>query len=58
MCVGAEENQAHRCDFYGLRVQEQPLFLVSFSTVFFSYGSSPIEVKILMLEQTKNKGCS
>ena len=25
MCVGAEENQAHRCDPYGLRVQEQPL---------------------------------
>ena len=28
MCVGAKENQAHRCDPYGLRVQEQPLFLV------------------------------
>ena len=28
MCNGAEENQAHCCDPYGLRVQEQPLFLV------------------------------
>ena len=27
MCIGAEENYAHRCDPYGLRVQEQPLFL-------------------------------
>ena len=28
MCNGAEEKQADRCDPYGLRVQEQPLFLV------------------------------
>ena len=28
MCVGAEENQTHCCDHYGLRVQEQTLFLV------------------------------
>ena len=28
MCNGAEEDEAHRCDPYGLRVQEQPLFLV------------------------------
>ena len=28
MCHGAKEKQAHRCDPYGLRVQEQPLFLV------------------------------
>ena len=26
MCNGAEEKQAHRCDPYGLRVLEQPLF--------------------------------
>ena len=26
-CNGAEENQAHRCDPYDVRVQEQPLFL-------------------------------
>ena len=32
MCNGAEENQAHCCDPYGLRVQEQPLFLV-FSSI-------------------------
>ena len=24
MCNGAEENQAHCCNPYGLRVQEQP----------------------------------
>ena len=59
MCDGAEEKQAHRFDPYGLRVQEQPLFLVCSRIVFFySYASSPIEVKIFMLEQTKNKGCS
>ena len=34
MCIGAEEKQAHRCDPYDLRVQEQPLFLVCSSTVF------------------------
>ena len=32
MCNGAEEKQAHSCDPYGLRVQEQPLFLVCSST--------------------------
>ena len=26
MCNGAEEKQAHRCDPYGPRVQEQPFF--------------------------------
>ena len=35
MCNGAEEKQAHRCDPYGLRVQEQPLFLVC-SRIFFT----------------------
>ena len=30
MCVGAEENQVHRYDPYGLRVQKQPLFLSLF----------------------------
>ena len=34
MCIGAEENQAHCCDPYGLRVQEQPLFLVCSRIVF------------------------
>ena len=34
MCNGAEEKQAHRCDPYGLRVQEQPLFLVCSRIVF------------------------
>ena len=58
MCNGAEEKQAHRCDPYGLRAQEQTLFLVCSRFVFYSYGLSPIEVKLLMLEQTKNKGCS
>ena len=33
-CNGAEDNQAHRCDPYDLRVQEQPLFLVCSSIVF------------------------
>ena len=33
-CNGAEENQAHRCDHYDLRVQEQPLFLVCSRIVF------------------------
>ena len=33
-CNGAEENQAHRCDPYDLRVQEQPLFLVCSRIVF------------------------
>ena len=38
-CNGAEENQAHRCDPYGLQVQEQPLFLVFSSiTIFASVG--------------------
>ena len=42
MCNGAEENQAHRCDPYGLRVQEQPLFLVCSSiTIFTSVGLGP-----------------
>ena len=42
MCVGADENQAHRCDPYGLRVQEQPLFLVCSSiTIFTSVGLGP-----------------
>ena len=36
MCVGAEENQAHHCDPYGLRVQEQPLFLVCSSITIFT----------------------
>ena len=36
MCNGAEEKQAHRCDPYGLRVQEQPLFLVCSSIGFFT----------------------
>ena len=36
MCNGAEEKQAHRCDPYGLRVQEQPLFLVCSRIVFFT----------------------
>ena len=36
MCNGAEENQAHRCDPYGLRVQEQPLFLVCSSITIFT----------------------
>ena len=44
MCNGAEEKQAHRCEPYGLRVQEQPLFWVCSRIVFYSYGSSPIEV--------------
>ena len=34
MCNGAEEKQAYPCDPYGLRVQEQPLFLVCSSIVF------------------------
>ena len=42
MCNGAEENQAHCCDPYGLRVQEQPLFLVCSSiTIFTSMGLDP-----------------
>ena len=42
MCNGAEENQAHHCDPYGLRVQEQPLFLVCSSiTIFTSMGLDP-----------------
>ena len=36
MCGGAEENQVHRCDPYGLRVQEQPLFLVCSSITIFT----------------------
>ena len=36
MCNGAEEKQAHRCDPYGLRVQEQPLFLVCSRIVLFT----------------------
>ena len=60
VCNGAEENQTHCCDPYGLRVQEQPLFLVCSSIMYYfqSYRSSPIEVKIVMLEQIKNIGCS
>ena len=42
MCNGADENQAHLCDPYGLRVQEQPLFLVCSSiTSFTSVGLGP-----------------
>ena len=41
-CNGAEENQAHRCDPYDLRVQEQPLFLVYSSiNIFTSMGLDP-----------------
>ena len=41
---GADENQGHRCDPYGLRVQEQPLFLVCSSiTIFTPYGPSPTD---------------
>ena len=41
-CNGAEENQAHRCDPYDLRVQEQPLFLVCSSIGnFTSMGLDP-----------------
>ena len=36
MCNGADENQAHCCDPYGLRVQEQPLFLVCASITIFT----------------------
>ena len=36
MCNGAEENQVHCCDPYGLRVQEKPLFLVSSSITIFT----------------------
>ena len=35
-CNGAEENHAHRCDPYDLRVQEQPLFLVCSSITIFT----------------------
>ena len=35
LCNGADENQAHRCDPHGLRVQEQPLFLVCSSITIF-----------------------
>ena len=41
-CNGTEENQAHRCDPYDLRVQEQPLFLVCSSiNIFTSMGLDP-----------------
>ena len=34
---GADENQAHRrCDPYGVRDQEQPLFLVCSSIIIFT----------------------
>ena len=36
MCNGAEDNQAHRCDPYGLNAQEQPLFLVCSSITIFT----------------------
>ena len=36
MCIGAEENKAHCCDPYSLRVQEQPLFLVCSSITIFT----------------------
>ena len=36
MCNSAEENQAHCCDPYGLRVQEQPYFLVCSSITIFT----------------------
>ena len=67
MCNGAEEKQAHSCDPYGLRVQEQPLFLVCSSTgkrerrMFVLYAPalfSHRSKKKLILEQTKNRGCS
>ena len=61
VCFGAEENQAHCCDPYGLRVQDSGttfIFGLLQHYYFHSYRSSPIEVKIVMLEQTKNKGCS
>ena len=46
MCNGADENQAHHCDPYGLRVQEQPLFLVCSSiTIFTSVGLGPYSSK-------------
>ena len=35
-CNGAEENKAHRCDPYDVRVQEQPLFLVCSSINIFT----------------------
>ena len=42
MCNGADENQAYCCDPYGLRVQEQPLFLVCSSiNIFTSVGLGP-----------------
>ena len=58
MCDGVEENQPHRGDPYDPRVQEQPLFLVCSSITILTHGLSPTEVKIVMLEQTKNIGCS
>ena len=46
MRIGAEENQAHRCDPYGLRVQEQPLFLVCSSiTIFTPMDQVPLKWK-------------
>ena len=36
MCNGADGKQAHRCDPYGLRDQEQPLFLVCSSITIFA----------------------
>ena len=36
MCNGADENQVHRCDPYGLRVQEQPNFLSAPASLLFS----------------------
>ena len=42
MCNVAEENQAHCCNPYDLRVQEQPLFLVCSSiSNFTSMGLDP-----------------
>ena len=34
MCNGAEENQAHCCNPYGPRVQEQPLFWAAPASLF------------------------
>ena len=50
-CNCADKNQAHHCDPCGLRVQEQPYFWFAPASLF----SHPL-VKIVMLEQTKNKG--
>ena len=58
ICNGAEENQAHHCDNYGLRVQEQPLFFGHNCTllalflravfVFISFGSHDTLIFIII----------